>query len=41
MNSADGSAESGMTVSPSGLPHYDDLPRATNGGRSGWGLLAL
>lgn len=38
MNSADGSAESGITVRPSGLPHYDDLPRATNGGRSGWGL---
>ena len=38
MNSADGSTESGITVRPSGLPHYDDLPRATNGGRSGWGL---
>src|ERR1700733_16223521 len=38
MNSADGARESGTTARPSGLPHYDDLPRAANGGRSGWGL---
>jgi len=38
MDSADGNAESGIAASRGGLPRYDDLPQAANGGRSGWGL---
>jgi kynurenine formamidase len=38
MNGADASTGSGITAHPNGLPHYDDLPLAANGGRSGWGL---